>query len=155
VAAYLSNLPRGRVHEFYRRVVGNDPNTSVFKVILLKVNEAAGTLVDQDTVASMLLSNTEANFTNYVRKVLTDANLAAVPAPDDTNNKMVLQFPTQTWTSAGGAVNNTLTMACIAYFPDTAGADSTGIPCAFYDFATTTNGTDISISWPSGFYQSV
>ena len=155
MSAYVSNIARGHIAEYYKRIVANDPNTSVFKVILLKVNEAVGTLVDQDTVATMLAANTEANFTNYVRKVLTDTSLAALPVPDDTNNKLVLQLPTQTWTSAGGALNNTLTMACVAYYPDTAGADSTGVPCTFYDFATTTNGTDISVAWPSGFWQSI
>jgi len=155
MAAYVANISRGRVTEMYRRISLNDPNTSVFKVILLKTNEAVGTLVDQDTVASMLAASSEANFTNYVRKVLTDTSLAALPAPDDTNNKMVLQLPAQTWISVGGALNNTLTMVCVAYFADTSGADSTGVPCCFYDFATTTNGTDITVNWPSGFWQSL
>lgn len=155
MASFVANIARGHISEYYNRIRANDPNTSVFKVILLKANEAVGTLVDQDTIATMLAASTEANFTNYVRKVLTDTSLAALPAPDDANNKLVLQLPGQTWTSAGGALNNTLTMVCVAYYPDTAGADSTGVPCAFYDFATTTNGTDITVNWPSGFWQSI
>lgn len=154
MASYIFNISRGRVVEYYARIVQNDPNTSGFLVSLLKANEAVGSLVDHDTLASLLGSNTAADFTNYVRKTITDATLASLPAPDDTNNKMVLQFPSQTWLNAGGATNNTLTMAIVSYAPDVAGADSTIIPCAAYDYATVTNGTDITISWPNGFWQS-
>jgi hypothetical protein len=154
VASYVFNISRGHIAEMYSRITLNDPNTSAFVVSLLQANEAVGTLVDHDTLASLLAANTIATFTNYVRKSATDSNLAALPAPDDSNDKLVLQFPSQTWLNAGGATNNNLTMAIISYAPDVAGADSTIIPCVAYDYVTTTNGTDITISWPNGFWQS-
>lgn len=155
MASYVFNISRSRVRELYIRTSQNDPNTAAFKVILLKANEAAGSLVDHDTLSSLLAgASDEADFTNYVRKTITDANLAALPAPDDTENSMTLQFPSQTWLNAGGATNNTLTMALIVYCPDAGGADATFVPVCAYDYATTTNGTDITVSWPNGFWKS-
>jgi hypothetical protein len=154
VASYTANIARGRIVELYNRVKLNDPNTAVFRVDLLKVAQAAATIVDHDTLAALLAANTVANFTNYVVKTVDDAALATMPAPDDVNERMVLQFPNVTWTSAGGALNNNLVMAVISYAPDPSGATTTMVPCRMFDYVETTTGSSITITFPNGFYQS-
>lgn len=150
------NIAKGRVVEFYSRVKSNDPTNSAFIVVLLKVAEADATLIDYDTLGALLAgSNTEADFTNYARKTITDADLAALPSPDDTNNRYDIDMPDQVYTSAGGATNNTLVKAIICYDSDTtAGTDANIIPCAHYDFAVTTDGSNLTMEInAAGFYR--
>lgn len=140
------NVAKGRVNELVNRVASNDPANSAIVVVLLQLNQADATLEDYDDLSALLANagNTEATFTNYARKVLTDADLSA-PTPDDTNNRQDADSPDQTWTSAGGAANNTLTKLLFCYDGDTtAGTDSNIIPLTHHDFALTTDGTDIS-----------
>lgn len=138
------NVAKGRLIELHERVNNNDPANSALVVMLLRVAEADATLIDYDTFAAILAgSNTEADFTNYARKVLTDSDVAA-STTDDTNNRREADFADLTWTSAGGANNDTLVKLIIGYDPDTTGGDDTAIiPMAHYDFAITTNGGDL------------
>ncbi len=140
------NIAKGRGVEFYNRVENNDPSTAGFIIVLLKAAEADATLEDYDDLAALLLAagNTEADFTSYGRKTLTDTELAAFPAPDDTNNRYEVDLPDQTWAPAGGATNNTLVKLLVCYAPDTAGADGTLIPVTYHDFAVTTDGSDLT-----------
>lgn len=139
------NISKGKVNEYMARVDGNDPANSAIIVVLLKVVEADATLRDYDTLAAILAgSNTEADFTNYARKTITDASITA-PTPDDTNDLQAADIPDQTWTSAGGATNNTLVKLIICYDSDTTGgADSAIVPLTYHDFAITTNGSDLT-----------
>lgn len=143
------NISKGKVKEYYERVEGNSPAASGLIVVLFKTIQADATLADHDDLAALIAAgggtaNVEANFTNYARKTLTDVELAAVPAPDDTNDRLDLDIPDLTWTSAGGATNNTLAKLLVCYDPDTgAGTDSTVVPLTFHDFVVTTDGTDV------------
>lgn len=147
------NIAKGRVVEFYNRVKSNDPSTSGFILLLLTVNEADATLQDYDSLSALLAgSNTEAAHTNYARKVMTDAEIAALPSPDDTNNRYDIDLPDQTWTALGAG--SATTKAIICYAPDTGGADSTLIPCCHYDFAVTPDGSDVTLQFnASGFFR--
>lgn len=151
------NNAKGRAVELYRRVQTNDPANSGLVVVLLTVNEADATLEDYDDLSTLLAQagNTEANFTGYTRQVLTDVDLAAA-APDDTNNRYDVDIPDQTWASAGGAVNNTMTKLLICYDPDVTGGDDTTIePIAHYDFTPTTDGVSDVVATinAAGFYR--
>ena len=150
------NVSKGRVNEYVNRVDSNDPTNSAIVVVLLKVAEADATLDDYDTLSAILLAagNTEADFTNYARKVLTDTDVTA-PTPDDTNNRQDADLPDQTWTSAGGATNNTLVKLLICYDNDsTAGDDTNIIPLTYHDFAVTTDGNDLTAQIAAaGFYR--
>lgn len=139
------NVAKGRVNELHNRVAGNDPTNAALVVILLKVAEADATLEDYDTLAALLAgSNTEADFTNYARKVLSDSDVSAV-TPDDSNNRQEADIPDQTWSSAGGASNNTLVKMVICYDSDsTGGTDANLIPLTHHDFAVTTDGNDLT-----------
>lgn len=151
------NIAKGRVVEFYNRVESNDPANSAFIVVLLKVSEADATLIDYDDLAAVLgaAGTTEADFTNYARKVVTDAELDAFPAPDDTNNRFDIDMPDLLFTSAGGASNNNLVKALICFDSDTTGGTDTNIiPCAHYDFVATTDGSNLTMEInAAGFYR--
>lgn len=110
-------------------------------ILLLKANEAESTLIDRDTVALLLAEagTTEADFTNYARKT----GLTGTVTVDDTNDRVDCDVPDQTWSSAGGASNNTLTKAIVFY--EESAADSGRIPLTHHDFAETTTGSDITL----------
>ncbi|RIK91767.1 MAG: hypothetical protein DCC73_15000 [Proteobacteria bacterium] len=151
------NIAKGRIVEFYNRVKSNDPANSAFVVVLLKTAEADTTLEDYDDLAALLAAagSDEADFTNYARKTLTDADLAALPAPDDANNRRDLDLPDQTWVNAGGATNNSLVKMIVCYDPDTTGGtDADLIPCTHYDCVFTTDGSSITPQFnAAGFYR--
>ncbi len=138
------NVAKGKVNEYHDRVDGNDPAGSELVIVLLKVVEADGTLEDYDTLAAILAgSNTEADFTNYARIDLTDADISASQV-DDTNNWRYATFGDQTWSSAGGTTDNTLVKLLVCYDSTGSAADSAIVPMTYHDFSVTTNGGDVS-----------
>ena len=149
------NIAKGKVNEYMARVDTNDPANSAIVIVLLKVAEVDATLVDYDDLGALIgaAGNTEADFTNYARKVLTDTEITA-PTPDDTGDKQDADLPDQTWTSAGGATNNTLVKMIVCYDGDTtAGTDANIVPLTYHDFSATTNGNDLQAQFAAaGFY---
>ncbi len=157
MADFVFNIAKGRVAELYNRVDTNDPANSALVVVALKSSgiSSDATLLDLDTLAAVLASGTTVEATNsgYARKVLTDSDLAAL-SPDDTNDRMDVDIPDQTWTSVqatGGAWGKLL----ICYDSDTTGGtDSNIIPLTAHDFAVTPDGSDIVAQVSaSGFYR--
>lgn len=150
------NIAKGRVCELHDRVSSNDPANSALVVVLLKVAEADATLEDYDTLGAVLAAagNTEADFTNYARKVLTDSDISA-SAVDDTNNRREADIPDQTWSSAGGASNNTTVKLLVCYDSDTTGGtDANIVPLVHLDYAETTTGGDITaVINASGYFR--
>jgi len=152
------NVVLGRVVELYQRVEGNDPAAAIFSIILLKANEAEATLVDRTDLADALIEagTTEAVFTNYpaTHKALSDTELAALPAPDDGNNRRDLDIPDQTFTSAGNGANDTLTKFLVGYDALGTDVDATIIVMTHHDFAVTTDGSDLTAQINvAGFYR--
>jgi len=148
------NISKGRTVEYYARVENEDPTAAELTVVLLKVAESDATLLDYDNLSSILAAagNTEADFTNYARKSIDAVTLAALAAPDDANDRRELDMPDITWTSAGGASNNTLVKLLICYDDGSAGTDDVLVPVAHYDFAVTTNGANLTAQIdPDGF----
>lgn len=137
-------MAKGKVNELVARVDGNDPANAVLVVVLLETAAADATLEDFDELDALLGgTSVEAAFTNYARKVLTDSDVTA-PTPDDTNNRQDADIPDQTYTSAGGASNETLAKLLVCFDSDsTGGADTAIIPLTHHDFVITTDGTDI------------
>lgn len=149
---FVFNIAKGRTAEFYNRVKSNDPATSgLVLVVIDRGAEVDGTLVDLDTLAAVLALVTERNTNGWERKVLTDADLAALTV-DDSNNRMPCDIPDQTWLGpllAGGASTDLL----ICYDGDTTGGvDSAIIPLTCHAFATTPDGSDI-IASVTDFYR--
>lgn len=149
------NIAKGKVNAYQERVANNDPANSAIVIILLKVVEADATLKAYDTLAAILAAvNTEADFTNYNRIVLTDADLSA-PIPDDVNNWQNADIPDQVYVSAGGAVDNSLVKVIVCYDPDsTGGTDADLIPLTYHDYVVTTSGVDLNLNVAaSGYYR--
>lgn len=146
----VSNLGKGRTAYYSTLPAAND----ALILLLLKASglEADGTLVDYDDVAALLAAaNDEADFTNYGRKTITSVTVTV----DDTNDRVDVDIADQTWTAAGGAANNSLGKAVIAYDPDTTGGtDSALIPLTYHDFVATTDGNDlVAVVATAGFYR--
>lgn len=113
---------------------------TVLLVLLLQANEAESTLIDRDHVSALLgeAGTTEATFTNYARKTGITGTLTV----DDTNDRVDLDIPDQTWTTAGNGVNNTLTKLVVAY--EESAADTGRVVITHHDFAVTTDGTNLT-----------
>lgn len=138
------NISKGAVAEKIR-----DGATTV-EVMHLKANETETTLVDYDDVAALLVpvGNTEADYTNYARKT----GLTGAITVDDTNDRVDVDLPDQTWTAAGGASNNTLTKLVTAY--NQGAGDANLVPLTHHDFAVTTDGTDLTAQFnAAGFFR--
>lgn len=129
MASVQFNISKGREVQFYDNVDNNSPTNSALIFMVLESGSAGGLsgLVDFDTFAAILAGGyTEVNNTNYARKTLTDADLSAW-APDDTNNRVVLTLPLQTFSSI--AAGDTWDLGVWGYDPDTTGGtDSTVVP---------------------------
>jgi hypothetical protein len=154
MADIVYNIAKGRVAELYNRVDLGDPSTSRLTVVAI----AAGTTTDAqfrdfDTLAQSLPGSggaAEATNASYARKTLTAADLTAF-APDDTNDRVDLDIPDQTWTGIAAGTNWTDLIIC--YNP-TAGADSTIVPMTLHDFAVTPDGSDITaVINTAGFFR--
>ena len=138
------NIALGAVVEMF-----NDSGSAGI-IMLLKANEAEATLVDRTDIADLLAEagNTEADFTNYVRKT----GLTGTVTVDNTNELVDVDVPDQTFSAAGGASNNTLTKAIVCY--ENAAADATRIPLTHHDFAVTTDGNDLELQVATaGFFR--
>ena len=99
--------------------------------------QATTTIVDYDDVAAMLAASNDEHAT-MGRKTTTSTTIVV----DDTNDRTDVDTPDQTWTAATGASTGQL---CLAYDPDsTGGTDSDLVPMAYFDFAVTLNGSDIT-----------
>lgn len=147
MADFVFNVAKGHVSEYATRVLGNDPTNSAFVVVLLKASVADATAKDYDTLSAVIgdVSTDEADATNYVRKTIDDTGEGLTRTVDDTNDRVDIDVSDITWTTLGGATNNTLTDLLFCYDSDTAaGTDANIIPCTQHDFALTTQGTDVT-----------
>ena len=145
MANIVFNIAKGRVVELYNRVESNDPTNAAIILVPIETSglEADATLIDVDTLTA-LLSGTTNEQTTMGRKTLTDADLAALPAPDDTNDRYEVSLPTVTWTAASG---NAISKIAVCYDPDTTGGtDANIIPLTMFDFAQTPSGADIQMT---------
>lgn len=138
------NIAKGAAAEKVR------DGATVLIVLLMKANEAEATLVDYDELAALFApaGNTEADFTNYARKT----GLTATLTVDDTNDRVDLDLPDQTWTAAGNGANNTLTKLVVAY--EESAAETGRVPLTHHDFSVTTDGSDLTAQFnAAGFYR--
>lgn len=115
---------------------------------------------DYTTLTAVKGGNTEADATNYARKLVTTGIVSPGQGsitPDNTADTLAIDMPDLTWTALGGATNNSLGRLVIYYNPDTtAGAnDAACVPLCFYDYVTTTDGTTRVVQINSaGFWRS-
>jgi hypothetical protein len=145
MANIVFNISKGLVAAYYDRVKSNDPGTSALVLTPIETSglETDAALIDSDTVADVVDGTTNKQ-TTMGEKVLTDADLAAIPAPDDTNDRNERSLPTVTWT---GATGNAISKILVSYRPNTGSAsDATDIPLTLFDFVQTPSGADIQMT---------
>ena len=155
MANQIFNIGLGRVAELYNRVDLNDPANSALIIAVLATSgiETDAVLKDKDDLAAVVAGTTnEATNSGYARKTLTDADIVAF-APDDTNDRVDLDIPDQTWTAvaAGDGWNDLL----VCYDSDTTGGtDANIVPLTMHDFVLTPDGSDITAQIAAaGFYR--
>jgi hypothetical protein len=142
MANIVFNIAKGRVVEYYNRVKSNDPTNAALILVPIETSglESDATLIDKDDLAAVLSGATNEQ-TTMGRKTLTDSDLVALPAPDDTNDRYEVALPAVTWTAATG---NAISKILVCYDPDTTGGtDSAIIPLTMFDAAATPDGNDL------------
>lgn len=145
MANIVFNIACGRVVEYYNRVEGNDPSTSALILVPIETSglETDAVLRDKDDLAAVL-SGTTNEQTTMGRKTLTDSDLAALPAPDDGNDRFDVSLPTVTWTAATG---NAISKMLVCYDANTgAGTDADIIPLCMFDCVMTPDGNDFQLT---------
>lgn len=121
------NISKGREVEFYERVNSNDPANSALIMTVLATGSTNGIngLVDFDTFAAVLAGGySQVTNAGFARKTLTDADLAAW-TPDDTNNRVLLVLPLQTFAAVPAGDNWDIVM--VGYDNDTTGGTDANI----------------------------
>ena len=146
MANFAFNIAKGRAVEFYNRVENNDPTNSAIILVPLSASDTEANAQDADDLtAALATAMNEQTAGGWVRKTLTETQLAALPAPDDTNNRYGIQVPSVTWTAPTAGNNTTGLLVC--YDPDTtAGTDANIIPISHHDFAVTADGNDVVLN---------
>lgn len=150
MANFTFNIAKGRVVELYNRVKSNDPaNSAIIAVPLTAAGiETQAVLQDKDDLAAVLAGTTDEQAT-MGRKTLTDADVAALPAPDDVNDRYSLNLPNLVWAGATGVG---IAQILICYDSDTtAGTDANVLPLFAFDFAQTPNGSDLQATGGEAF----
>jgi len=141
MANVVFNIAHGRIVELYARVKSNDPANSALILIPIETSglESDAVLIDKDDVTALLAGATNEQ-TTMGRKTLTDSDLAALPAPDDTNDRYEVSLPTVTWTLPTG---NAISKIVVAYDSDTtSGTDANIIPLTMFDAPLTPDGAN-------------
>lgn len=130
-SSFVFNIAKGRASQLAL------DDATVFGVLLLQTVEADSLMRDRDTIAAVVANSTEADATDYARKT----GITVTRTVDDTNDRVVLSLPTQTWVLLGGATNNTIRKAIIFY--EVSGSDAGRVPLVAIAVADkVTNNTD-------------
>ena len=143
--AVTSNIAKGRVNEFARRINNNDPANSVFVLALIVSATSKDVLKDYDTLAQILADGgtDEATHTGYSRIVLDNTDSITVTV-NDAGDIQVVDFPDQLF--EGVDDGDDWTHLLLGYDSDsTGGADSAIVPLTLSPFVVSPNGGDISV----------
>jgi hypothetical protein len=145
MANYLFNISKGRAIEFFGRVDSNDPANSAIILVPCSASDTEANAQDADTLTDALATAiNEQTSGGWVRKTLTDTELAAL-AVDDTNNRFDANLPSVTWTAPTAGNDTTGLLVC--YDSDTtAGTDANIIPISHHDFVVTADGNDVVLN---------
>ncbi len=152
MADIVFNIAKGRVAELYNRVKTADPLAARLYVIPISAGAVSdATALDVDTFADLVTAGvTERTANGWNRKTLAAADLASM-APDDTNNRMDIDIPDQTWTAVS---TDAVTDLVICYSATASPTNAQLVPLTMHDFAVTPSGADVTAQIPAaGFYR--
>ena len=141
MADFVFNIAKGAAAEKIRDSAAN------VGILLLTASVADATAQDYDTVEAVLndATTTEANDASYARKT----GLTGTVTVDDTNNRVDVDVPDQTWTALDGSA-----ITDAVFFYQESAADSGRVPLTQQDFAVTPDGSDVTIQLnAAGFYR--
>ena len=152
MADLVFNISKGRCAELYNRVDAGDPAASRLYVIPIDAGVVTdATLRDCDDFAAVISAGaTERSANGWNRKTLTSADLDAM-TPDDTNDRMDIDIPDQTWTAVTA---DAVTDLVICYAAVGSPTDGQLVPLTLHDFAVTPDGSNVVAQIAStGFYR--
>ncbi len=152
MADIVFNIAKGRVAELYNRVKTADPSAARLYVIPISAGAVSdATALDVDTFADLVTAGvTERTANGWNRKTLAAADLASM-APDDTNNRMDIDIPDQTWTAVS---TDAVTDLVICYSATASPTNAQLVPLTLHDFAVTPSGGDVTAQIAAaGFYR--
>lgn len=138
MADLIFNIAKGAFAEKVRDGAAN------LGMLLLIAADTDDAMRDTDTVTALLATAAnEAVDGSYARKTALTGTITV----DDTNNRVDVDVPDQTWAAlAGGAILD------LVVFYDEGGSDATRIPISLHDFAVTPDGSDVvAVVNASGF----
>lgn len=141
MADFVFNIAKGAAAEKFRDGATNGI------VLLVTAMEADATAKDRTDLADFFVEagNTEKSDGGYARKT----GLTGTITVDNTNDRVDVDIPDQTWTSLSGTA---VTDLIVAY--EEAAADANRIPLTAHDFAVTPDGSDVTAQFnASGFYR--
>lgn len=155
MANFVFNRGKGRGVEWSERVNANDPTNSALIIMVLAAAgiESDAVLIDKDDFAAVVSGTTnEVTNSGYARKTLDQAG-GIVITYDDTNDRVDVDCPDQTWT--GVAAGDTWSDVDFGYDSDTtAGTDANILPWTQHDFPVTPDGSDITaVVATAGFFR--
>jgi hypothetical protein len=138
MADFVFNIAKGAFVEKFRDGAANG------LVLLLTAADTDAVMRDTDDVAALLATGAnEATDGSYARKT----GLTGTITVDDTNDRVDVDLPDQTWTALAGAA---ITDLVVAY--QESAADSGRVPLTLHDFAVTPDGSDVTAVFnASGF----
>jgi hypothetical protein len=145
VADFVFNVAKGKVAEYAARVNANDPTNSALVIVVLATSglESDATLLDKDTLSDVVSGTTnEVTNTNYARKIL-DNTAGITITVDDTNDRVDVDIPDQTWTNVAAGDGWSKLLVCFDG-DTTGGTDVNIIPLTSHDFAVTPDGSNIT-----------
>lgn len=140
MADFVFNIAKGAVAEKVR------DSASALLILLLIAADTDAAMRDTDTVTALLATGAnEATDGSYARKT----GITGTVTVDDTNDRVDVDIPDQTWAALAGAA---ILDAVVAY--EEAAADTTRIPLTLHDFAVTPDGSDVTLQVnAAGFFR--
>lgn len=140
MADFVFNIAKGAVAEKFRDGAANGI------MLLLIAADTDANMRDTDHIQALLATAAdEATDGSYARKT----GLTGTVTVDDTNDRVDVDIPDQTWTALAGAA---ITDLVIAY--QESAADSGRVVLTLHDFAITPDGSDVTAQVnASGFFR--
>lgn len=133
MADFVFNIAKGAFVEKFRDGAANGG------ILLLIAADTDDAMRDTDTLTALLATGAnEATDGSYARKT----GLTGTITVDDTNNRVDVDLPDQTFTALAGAA-----ILDAVVFYEEAAADATRIPLTLHDFAVTPDGSDVTIQF--------
>lgn len=131
MADFMFNIAKGAFVEKFRDGAANG---GILLLIAADTDDAMG---DTTTLTALLATGAnEATDASYARKT----GLTGTITVDNTNNRVDVDLPDQTWTTLSGAA---ITDAVVFY--QEAAADGSRIPLTNHDFVITPDGSDVTL----------